>query len=71
MMCMPGAHGGEKMVLDALELELQETVSYRVGAGKQTRLEHTHANVSQRPLTKEGKPTLSVGCSIPQAGDPG
>lgn len=30
---MPGAHGGQKSVLDALELGLQMVVSHHVGAG--------------------------------------
>jgi hypothetical protein len=28
IMCMPGAHGGQKRVLDLLELELQMSVSH-------------------------------------------
>jgi hypothetical protein len=31
--CMPRAHGGQKTVLDLLELDLQTVVSYHMGAG--------------------------------------
>ena len=33
-MCMPGACRGQKRALDSLELELQRTVHYHLGAGK-------------------------------------
>ena len=37
-MCVPGAFGGQKIVLDPLELELQMLGSYHVGAGTQTQV---------------------------------
>lgn len=33
-MCVPGAGGGQKRVLDPLELELQVVGSHHVGVGK-------------------------------------
>lgn len=37
-MCVPGALGGQKIVLDPLELELQMLGSYHAGAGTQTQV---------------------------------
>jgi hypothetical protein len=36
--CMPGAHGGQKWVLDPLELELQMVVSSHLGAVDQAQV---------------------------------
>lgn len=35
-MCVPGACGAQKRVLDALELDLQAVMSQHVGVGNQT-----------------------------------
>jgi hypothetical protein len=35
-LCVPGAHGRHKRVMDDLEMELQMVVSCHVGTGNQT-----------------------------------
>lgn len=36
--CVHSAHGGQKRVLDLLELELQDTVGLHVGTGHPTQI---------------------------------
>lgn len=39
-MCVPGACGGQRKVLDPPELELQVVVSHDIGAGDSTQILH-------------------------------